>query len=301
MAKSIIVILGPTASGKSALAVHLARKFNGEVISADSRQVYKGMNLGSGKITKKEMKGVPHHLIDVASPQKRFDVTRYRRMAQASISQVIKRERTPMICGGTGFYIQAIIDGIVIPEVKPDQKLRAELEKLDTKSLFEKLKKLDQRRAKNIDQSNRRRLIRALEIVIKTGKAVPILKKQPLPYPVLMIGIKKTPEELKKLIKLRLNKRLNAGMVKEVKKLRQSGISWKKLVDFGLEYRFVALYLQGLINRKKMIELIQKESEHFTKRQMTWFKRDERIYWIKKQSEAEKLIKDFLAKQKGRD
>ena len=195
MAKKLIVVLGPTASGKSELAVKLARKFNGEVVSVDSRQVYKGMDIGTGKVTKQEMAGVPHHLLDIASPKTRFNVSQYRKLALKAINKIFKKNKTPILCGGTGFYIQAVIDGILIPAVKPDWRLRDKLEKRGTKELFDLLKKLDPRRAKAIDKKNRRRLIRALEIVIKTKKPVPLLKKDPIPYPVLIIGVKKPPEE----------------------------------------------------------------------------------------------------------
>ena len=298
MSKKLVAILGPTASGKSAMAVNLAQKFNGEVISADSRQVYRGMDLGSGKITKKEMKGIVHHLLDVAVPQKRFDIVQYRKLAQKAIAEILKKGKTPILCGGTGFYIQAAVDGIILPAVKPDWHLRSDLEKLTTEQLFEKLKKLDPRRAKTIDKNNPRRLIRAIEIVMKTKKPVPRLRKGygGQAYSVLIIGIKKTPEELKKLIAGRLRARLNMGMVAEVKKLHQGGISWKRLEEFGLEYRFIAQYLQKKLSYDEMLQLVQKESEHFAKRQETWFKRDKRINWIKKQPEAVKLIKNFLRK-----
>lgn len=294
MFKKLIVILGPTASGKSEMAVKLAKKFNGEVISADSRQIYKGMNIGTGKITKKEMKGIIHHLLSIVSPKKRSTVVQYRKLALKAIDKIFKKDKVPILCGGTGFYIQAVIDGIIIPKVKPDWKLRKNLEKKTIKELFNKLKKLDPKRAKSVDKKNKRRLIRALEIIIKTGKPVPVLKKKPLPYPVLMIGVRKEKEELKKLIEKRLLKRLKKGMISEVKKLRKFRLSWKRLEEFGLEYRFIAQYLQEKLSYQEMVERLQKEIEHFAKRQMTWFKRDKRTHWIKKQPIAEKLVKEFL-------
>ena len=317
--KKLIVILGPTSSGKSDLAVKLAQKFNGEVISADSRQVYKGMNIGTGKITKKEMKGIPHYLLDVASPKKRFTVAQYQKLALAAINKIYseqnaqyigrtaryKKGKIPILCGGTGFYIQAVVEGIAIPKVKPDWKLRKRLQKKSNEELFELLKKLDPKRAKNIDKHNPRRLIRALEIVLKTKKPIPSLKTIQQ-FDVLMIGIKKTPAELKKRIKQRLLKRLKQGMVAEIKKLRKSGLSWKKLEDFGSEYRWISRFLQKKISYQEMIERLQKNIEHFAKRQMTWFsahggsasggKRDKRIKWIKNRKEAEKLAEKFLNK-----
>jgi len=296
----IIVILGPTASGKSELAVNLAKKFGGEIISADSRQVYKGMNIGTGKITKKEMQGIPHYLLDVTSPRRKFTVAQYKKLALEAINKAFKKNKIPILCGGTGFYIQAVIDGITIPEVMPDWLLRTRLNKQTTEELFEKLKRLDPQRAKTIDKKNKRRLIRALEIVIKTKKTIPPLQKQPLPYPVLMIGVKKEKAELKKLIKKRLLKRLARGMIEEIKKLRKSGVSWKRLEEFGLEYRYIAQFLQKKTTHEEMVERLQKAIEDYARRQMTWFKKDKRIYWIKKQPQAEKLVKEFLKAVEGR-
>ena len=294
MLKKLIVILGPTASGKSELTIKLAKKFNGETVSADSRQVYKGMDIGTGKITKKEMKSIPHYLLDVASPKRRFTVVQHRKLALKAINKIFEKGKVPIPCGGTGFYIQAVVDGVVIPEVPPDWELRKKLEKKLVEELYKILKKLDPNRAKTIEKKNKRRLIRALEIVIKTKKPVPGLKKNPLPYPVLMLGIKKEKKELKKLIKKRFLKWLKIGLIAEVKKLRKSGLSWKKIEDFGIHYRIIAKYLQKELNYQEMIENSLKELQNYAKRQMTWFKRDERIHWVKNQKEAEKLVKEFL-------
>jgi len=289
--KKIIVILGPTASGKSALAVKIAKKVDGEIISADSRQIYKGMDIGTGKVTKKEMHGIPHHLLDVANPKRIFNVFQYRKLALKTINNIFKKDKVPILCGGTGFYIQAVIDGIELPEVKPDWKLRKRLEKKSTAELYKILKKIDSKRAKTIDRKNPRRLIRAIEIVTKTKKPVPAFQKNPLPYLALIIGVKKSSAELKKLIKKRLLKRLKNGMVTEAKKLHKDGVSWKRLEEFGLEYRWLSQYLQKKITYKEMIEKLQKDTEHFSKHQMTWFKRDERIKWIKNYKEIEELIR----------
>ena len=293
MSKKLVVILGPTASGKSSLAIKLAKKFNGEIISADSRQVYKGMDIGTGKVGEKEMQNIPHYLLDVASPKRRFTVVQYRKLVLKAIKKIFKKGKVPILCGGTGFYIQAVIDGIVIPEVKPDWRLRSSLSRLGREKLFGLLKKLDPKRAKTIEKDNPRRLIRAIEIIIKTKKPIPPLKKSPLPYPVLVLGIKKSPDELKKLIKRRLLERFKKGMVAEVKKLRKAGLSWRRLEEFGLEYRWIARYLwrPGFRNFR---DKLQKEIEHFAKRQMTWFKKDQRIRWVKSYKEAEKLVKEFL-------
>ena len=312
----LIVILGPTASGKSEMAVKLAKKFNGEIVSADSRQVYKGMDIGTGKVTKKEMKGIPHHLLDISSPKRRFTVVQFRKLALKAINKIFKNRvsvnrsevkkkenfkegkllrqgKIPILCGGTGFYIQAVVDGITIPEVRPDWRLRSDLNKLGVEELFKKLKKLDPKRARTIEKKNPRRLIRAIEIVLKTKGPVPPFKKQPLSCPILMIGIKKSPEKLKKLIKKRFLKWLRQGLIKEVKNLKKSGLSWKRIEEFGIHYRIVAQYLQEKINYKKMIENSIIELQNYAKRQLTWFKKEKRIKWIKNYKEAEKLVKEF--------
>ena len=293
MEKKLIVILGPTASGKSELAVRLAKKFNGKIVSADSRQVYRRMDIGTGKVTKKEMKGIPHYLLDVASPKKRFTVIQYRKLALKAINKILKNVHVPILCGGTGFYIQAVVDGIIIPEVPPDWRLRKELEKKSTEELYQILKKLDPRRAKTIESKNKRRLIRALEIVKKIGR-VPIFKKEPLPHPILMIGIKKEKKELNSLIKKRFLKWLKMGLIAEVKKLKKSGLSWKRIEDFGIHYRVIAQYLQNKISYKEMIESSLRELQNYAKRQMTWWKSDKRIHWVNNRREAEKLVKEFL-------
>jgi len=294
--RKLIVIVGPNASGKTDLSIKLAEKFNGEIISADSRQVYKGMDIGTGKITKKEMKNIPHYLLDVASPKRKFTAAQYKKLSQKAIEKIFKKEKIPFIVGGTGFYIQAVIDNIAIPEVKPDWQLRKKLEKLKKEELFKKLKKLDPQRAKNIDQNNKRRIIRAIEIVLKTKKPVPKLKKTKPSFDFLILGLKRNFNDLKKRIEKRLKMRLKQGMIAEVKKLKKSGLSWKRLEEFGLEYRYIALYLQKKLSYQEMISKLQKEIERYAKRQMTWFKRDKRIKWIKNYKEAERLVKKFLNK-----
>jgi tRNA dimethylallyltransferase len=288
----VIIIVGPTASGKTAYSIKLAKRVKGEVISADSRQVYKGLNIGTGKVTKKEMAGVPHHLLDVADPKKVFTVADFKKLADQKIKEIITRGHTPIICGGTGFYIQAVVDNLVLPEVGPNKKLRASLEVKPPSELFAMLKKLDPARAKTIDAKNPVRLIRAIEIAKALGK-VPLLRQdfggQAL-YNFEIIGIKIDQEELNKKIHQRLVERLKHGMLTEVKKLHEGGLSWRRMEELGLEYRYLARFLQGKITRPEMLEQLEREIIKYSKRQMTWFKKparnagaggDKRIKWIK--------------------
>lgn len=272
----LIVIVGPTGAGKSKLAVKLAKKFLGEVISADSRQVYKGSDIGTGKITKKEMEGVPHHLLSVASPKRKFTVSQYRKLALTAIKKIFQKNKIPILCGGTAFYIRAVIDGIIIPEVKPDWNLRKKLEKKSLKELFQTLKKLDRQRAKTIDRFNPRRLIRALEIVLKTKKPIPVFKKNSLPYPVLILGIKISKKELEKRVAKRVEKMIKLGLEKEARKFSLPIIGYQEW------------------SSPNPRDLIIQHTLQFAKRQMTWWKKEKRIRWIKSYRQAENLAEQFL-------
>lgn len=291
----IIAIIGKTATGKSDLAVMLAKKYKGEVISADSRQVYRGFDLGSGKITKKEMKGVPHHLLDIASPKKQFSVSEYKRLADKTIEEIISQGKTPIICGGTGLYVDAVLKNIVVPEVPPNKKLREKLEKKTTAQLFTILKKLDPRRAKEIDANNPRRLVRAVEIATALGK-VPHLEEKPPSLDILKIGLDLPDEMLKKKIHTRLLVRMRKGMTTEARNLHEGGLSWKKMEAFGMEYKYLALYLQNKISKKEMLEGIEKDTWQYAKRQATWFKRDKETNWFepKEKMKIAKEVEKFL-------
>lgn len=289
----IIIILGQTATGKSDFAVEVAKLINGEIISADSRQVYKGMDLGTGKITKKEMRGIPHYMLDIVSPKnKTFSVSDYQKLAKRKIDEILKKRKIPVICGGTGYYIDSIIKNISFPEVPPDKKLREQLNSKTTDYLFKYLLKLDKERAQNIDKNNRVRLIRAIEIASALGK-VPKANNSESPFDTIKIGLAFPGEKLKERIYIRLIKRIKMGMLKEMEKLHKDGVSWKKMESFGLEYRYSAFYLQGKISKEEMIEKLFSQIWHFAKRQNTWFKRDKKTIWINptKKTETTKAIK----------
>lgn len=301
MKPKIIVVLGQTSTGKSDLAVAIAQKYNGEVISADSRQVYKGLDLGTGKITKKEKRGIPHHLLDVANPKNKFSVTEYQELTNSAIAEIVNRGKIPILCGGTGFYLDAITKNIVFPEVPPNIKLRKILNQKTALELFQMLAKLDKQRARDIknknEQNNKVRLIRAIEISKHLGK-VPKIKKQIAKYDFIKIGLSLDDTELKDKIHGRLLARIKKGMVKEAISLHQKGLSWKRMLELGLEYRYLALYLQKKITKKEMEERLTTEIVHYAKRQKTWFKKDSEIVWFhpKEISKIEKYLKNKIRK-----
>jgi tRNA dimethylallyltransferase len=290
----IIVVLGPTASGKSDLAVKLAKKFNGEVISADSRQVYKGLDIGTGKVTKKEMKGIPHHMLDIISPEETFTAHDFKEQAEKAIEKIIEKGNLPIVAGGTGFYIQTLVDNFLLPEVPPNKKLRKKLQTKNTQELFLMLAQLDLKRASTIDVDNPHRLIRAIEIATHLG-SVPEIVKNPK-YETLQIGIEIEEEKLKAKIIKRLHARIKQGMIIEATKLHKQGLSWKRMEELGLEYRYLARHLQGIITQEEMIAQLATEIWHYAKRQKTWFKRDERIKWFKltQRKSIDRTIQEFL-------
>lgn len=296
----IIIVIGPTASGKSEYAVRLAKKYSGEIISADSRQVYRGLDIGTGKVpghwmSRKNLgrersgtrevfvyKGVPHYCIDYISPKKQYTVTDFKHDAELAIQDIIERGKTPIMCGGTGLYVDAVLYNQQIPEVKPNPAYRKTLETRTTAQLFALLQKKDPTRAQNIDRCNPRRLIRALEIIHATGKPVPTVQKG---YPFATEGLPFIPEihylnpprdVLYKNVEKRLKGWLKQdALFKEIKKLRASGVSWKRIAEFGLEYTFAAEYLRGRMDYNTMYAQSLKSIQQYAKRQETWFKKYE--------------------------
>ncbi len=302
----IVIILGQTATGKSDLAILLAKKYNGAIISADSRQVYLGMDLGPGKVIKdnasKEFlsEGIPHYLIDVANPKKDiFSLSDFLGQSKKALKIIEKNKLLPIICGGTGLYISAFIENWQLPKTKPDWKLRKDLEAYGSAELFEYLKKLDPHRAITIDQKNRRRLVRSLESAIQSGLPMtPILKKEPL-GDFLIFGLRRENKTLKKLIRLRLNRRLRSNMLQEINKLRKQGVTSERLESFGLEYRYLNRYLEKKITYQEMKGQLTTAIYHFAKRQNTWFKRMPNVHWFQSKHDnkkAFKLVEDFLGK-----
>jgi tRNA dimethylallyltransferase len=288
----ILVVCGPTAVGKSDLAVDLALKFNGEVVSADSRQVYTGLDIGSGKITTAEMKGVPHYLLNIADPKKaRYTVDDFKRDGETAIADIISRGKLPIICGGTGFYIDALVKGEIFPNVPPNQALRKKLATKTAEALMKEITKLDPRRAKALDPYNKVRIIRAIEIARALGSVPKIKTKKK--YDVVSIGLTLDRPKIHSRIHTRLLKRMDTGMVQEIAKLHKKGVPWKRLEAFGLEYRYLALYLQKKLSKEEMLAKLESEIVAYSKRQMQWFKMNKEIQWFKpgENSRVVKVIK----------
>ncbi len=303
-----IVLLGPTASGKTSLGIKLAQEFSGEIISADSRQVYKGMDIGTGKDLveytflddNKKRVNIPYHLIDVSSPEEEFNLAKYLKLANEALDDISKRGKLPIIVGGSGLYLQALVDNYIISESKPDKEKRKELEKLDKEELYKMIKKNHlefAKRINNSDKNNKRRLIRYLEIFAGDKK---INKKTEHPnFDFIVLGKKISQQKLKDNIYKRLISRLEKeGMVNEIEKLHKDGLSWERLDSFGLEYRYISAYLRKKITYQEMVDKLFIEIRRFSKKQKSWFRRWEKqgrkIIWIKEVKEAERIISNFI-------
>lgn len=291
----LVVVLGPTASGKSALGIALARHFNGEIVSADSRQVYRGLDIGTAKVTAEEQALVPHYLIDVADVRETFTVSQFQQQAIAAINDILARSRQPFLVGGSPHYIQAVVDNLDIPSIPPQPALRVELEARPLSELLAQLEELDPQGAAVIDRNNARRVIRALEVCLISGKPFSEQRKMGTPlYSSLMLGIQWPREVLYKRIDTRVDERIRQGMVQEVRGLLEQGISYERLEGLGLEYRFVSRWLRGeFASEEEMVERLKYAIHDFTRRQLTWFRKDKRIVWIEGDdvAQAEQIIR----------
>ncbi|MEK7462683.1 MAG: tRNA (adenosine(37)-N6)-dimethylallyltransferase MiaA [Patescibacteria group bacterium] len=291
----VIAIVGPTSSGKTSLSIAIAKTFNGEVISADSRQVYTKMDIGTGKVAEKEMAGVPHHLIDIVDPMTVYTGADFKRDATLSLDDILKRKRLPIIVGGTFFYIELLRGTMQVAPVPPDPIFRASLDIYDNMQLLEILKAKDAHRAVSIDSDNRRRLVRSLEIINKLG-VVPEPVKVESEYDWLILGLNVEKKILHQNIHARLQERFEAGMIDEVKGLHAAGITYDRLDSFGLEYRYIARYLQGELSESQMKNELETKIRQFAKRQLTWLKRDSEVEWFEPKNQEVILdrVKAFL-------
>lgn len=289
-----VFIAGPTASGKSDLAVWLAKKINGEIINADSRQVYQFLDIGSGKIVKKEMQGIKHYLLSVASPKRNYSLARWLKDVDQVTKKILARKKKIIFCGGTILYLRALKEGWILPQVKPNYNLRKKLEKLPSEALWQRLKKLDPERASEIDPHNKKRIIRALEIISVLQK-VPKLQKNPK-YKLLILATNPEISVLEKKIKKRLEKRI-IGIIREIKKLRKKGLSWQRIISFGLEYRWFGLYCFGKIDLSVAKEKCYRDIIRFAKRQIRELKKIDGVCFVKSKRDLYLYTKKFFKEE----
>lgn len=291
--KEIIVIAGPTASGKSRLAIELAEQFNGEIISADSRTIYREMDVATSKPTIFERNEIPHHLFDIVRPEDPFSVALYKKLAIEKIGDVQERNKTPFLVGGTGLYIDSVVYDFSLAPGKPDSPLKQKLEDMPSDKLFEKLMELDPVSAKEIGPSNKRRLARALEVSLATGKPFSSQKqRKELPKNILYLAIDVPREELYARINTRIDGWLETGLIEETRNLAKkyppdipsmSAIGYKEMAD----------YLAGNIDKEKAVKTMKQRTRNYAKRQLTWFRKNDDIVWIKGKKDAEDEIRKF--------
>lgn len=291
----VIAVIGPTCSGKTSLSIELAKKYNGEIISADSRQVYRGLDLGTGKVTKTEMQGIPHHLIDIADPKEQYSVAEFQKEGLRVIEEIQKRGKLPIVAGGTGQYVDALLYTKTIPEVPPNKELRNTLEQKTAEELFNILSKKDPERAESIERHNKRRLVRALEIIEALG-SVPKPTPEKARFDHLILGLHVDPEVLREKIHERLLARLKDGMIDEARSLHQNGLPWERFEELGLEYRYLKRHLADDLNYDDMVTELEKEIGRYARRQRTWWRNRTDITWIEAADTATPydLVERFL-------
>jgi tRNA dimethylallyltransferase len=303
--KCLVAVIGPTAAGKSQLALHLAQVFQGEIVNADSRQVYRYMDIGTAKPGHTDLLLIPHHLIDLINPDESFSLAVYQKMAFDAIDDIQQRHKLPILVGGSGLYVWSVIEGWKIPPVPPNNEFRQGLEKKAKEnggySLFQELQKVDPVAATRIMPGNLRRIIRALEIYSKTGQPVSELwQKQPPAYPVLIIGLTMQRENLYLRVDSRVDEMIKHGLVDEVKDLMSKGYGLDLPSMSGIGYKQIAKSIQGEMDLTSAVEQIKKETRRFARHQYAWFRlSDARIHWLNENNnvpeEAANLVSSFLA------
>ena len=293
----LIVVLGTTACGKSGLGVALARKFDGEIVSADSRQVYKGLDLGTGKITPEEMQGVPHHMLDVVEPNQPYSVADFQAGAYAAIDGILARGKVPFLVGGTGLYVRAVTEGFTFTDARPDPALRAELEGKTTEELYALLREKTGVTLTGGEENNRHRLMRSVEKALSGRWESPPPRPR---YECLLLGVTYPRETVCRRIDERLQARIDAGMIEEVAGLRARGATDAFLEGLGLEYRYILRYLTGQIpTLDGLKDELGRAIKRFAKRQMVWFKKDRDVLWLDMEgdflAQACRAVENFLA------
>ena len=283
----VIVICGPTASGKTALSIELAKKINGEIISSDSMQIYKNMDIGTAKPSKEEMQGIPHHLLDFVEPNQRYSVAEFKKDAETAIEEILAKEKTPIIVGGTGLYVDSLIYGIEYQDIELDEQYRNELElraiNEGLETLYEEAKKIDHQAMEKISQNDKKRIIRVLEIYRATGKNKTEQeiesRKKGVKYDYKVFAINLERELLYERINKRVDIMIEHGLIQEVEQLMEKYDTFPTAMQ-GLGYKEVVEYLQGQTTKEQMIEKIKMETRRYAKRQITWFKKNKQTIWI---------------------
>lgn len=292
----LVAVLGTNSSGKSELGVELARTFGGEVVSADSRQVYRGLDLGTGKITAEEMAGVPHHLLDVVDVGETFSLADFQRLAYERIEALQAAGRTPFLVGGTGLYVRAVVEGYELVEAEPDRERRAELETWSDERLLAELDRLDPTAAGQLDLPNRRRVVRAVEIAA-AGYPREQTRRRRARFDTLMLGLTWPRDVLDARIATRLRDRLDAGMIAEVQGLLDRGTDPAFLDGLGLEYRFVLRYLRGeYASEDELFDALRRAISRFARRQMSWFRRDRDVIWLDSDGDYTAQARELVAR-----
>ncbi len=297
----VIVICGPTASGKTALSIELAERINGEIVSADSMQIYKDMNIGSAKVTPEEMKDIKHYLVDCVSPDERYSVADYKRDAKNAIDEIIKKGKTPIVVGGTGLYIDALIYEIEYKDIQVNEEYRAKLKKISEEQglevLYKKALDIDPEAMKKISPNDYKRITRILEIYEATGKNKTEQEKESrlneIPYDYRVFAINYDREKLYERINKRVDIMLNNGLINEVENLLAKYKNFPTSMQ-GLGYKEVKQYLDGEISKNEMVDKIKQESRRYAKRQFTWFRKNKQTIWIDGQADVEENIKKIL-------
>ena len=308
--KPMIILTGPTAVGKTDLSIQLAKAINGEIISADSMQVYRHMDIGSAKVTPEEMDGVPHHLIDVLEPEEEFNVVVFQKLAKEALTGIYERGHIPIIVGGTGFYIQALLYDIDFTENDGDTAIRRELEKLaQTKGagcLHQMLQEIDPESAASIHQNNVKRVIRAIEFYRQTGKKISLHNEQERekqsPYQFLYYVLDTDRKTLYERIDRRVDLMMEHGLVDEVKHLADMGCTRDMVSMQGLGYKEILDYLSGEIPLEEAVYILKRDTRHFAKRQITWFKRERDVRWLELeqfQNDRKKVLEHILDEIEG--
>lgn len=296
MKKKVIVIVGPTASGKTALSIELAKKINGEIVSCDSMQIYKHMDIGSAKPTIEEMQGIKHYMIDIVEPNERFSVAEYKKQAEKSIEEILSKGKVPIVIGGTGLYADSLIYGIEYPEIEFDEEYRKQLEKkaeTNLKNLYEEAKRIDEQAINKISENDKKRIIRILEIYHSTGKTKTELeiesRKKGAKYDYIVFAINMNREILYERINKRVDIMIQNGLIEEVKNLLKHYDKFPTAMQ-GLGYKEVVEYLNGILTKEQMIDKVKQESRRYAKRQLTWFRKNKQIIWLDGQSDIEKNL-----------